>query len=179
MPEPSCQALNGTARRRLRHAANGVIAGLIAMAGFAGGSSVLAATAPQRLSAHSAGLSCDLASAKRVKSALGITVGAPLVTRNGPVTVCQFMTKPALLVRFETNETASLFAAARKGFEQHGEPTKTLGGIGTKAFSSSIGSGAHATTTIVVLKNKTSLAIVAVAPLAKVVALGKLILPSL
>jgi hypothetical protein len=130
---------------------------------------------PQRLNAHSAGPSCNLASAKRVKSALGITVGAPLVTRNGPVTVCQFMSKPALLVRFETNETTSLFAAGRKGFAQHGEPTKPVHGLGTTAYSSTFAGSS----TIVVLQGKTELLILSSASLAKVEALAKLILPSL
>jgi hypothetical protein len=152
-----------------------VIGALVALAGFTGAPSVLGATTPQRLSTHSAGPSCNLASAKRVKSALGITVGAPLVTRNGPVTVCQFMSKTALLVRFQTNETTALFAYGRKSFAQHGELTKPVGGLGTTAYSSTFGGAS----TIVVLQGKTELLITSTESLAKVEALAKLILPSL
>ena len=123
------------------------------------------------------GPSCNLASAKSVKSALGITVGSPSVTKNATVTVCLFATMPGLLVRFETNETASLFALGRKSFGQHGEPTKTVNGLGTKAYSSTLAGGKS--NTIVVLKNKTELLITANEPLAKLEALAKLILPSL
>jgi hypothetical protein len=122
------------------------------------------------------GPSCNLASAKSVKSALGITVGSPSVTKNGPVTVCEFASTSPLLVRFETNESASMFAAGQKSFTQHGQPTKTVNGLGTKAYSS-IFKGK--TNTIVVLKDKTELLITANEPLAKLEALAKLILPSL
>ena len=97
------------------------------------------------------------------------------MTKNRTVTVCQFTSKSGLLVRFETNESASLFAAGRKSFEKHGEATKTVSGLGTKAYSSAAGGMA----TIVVLKNNTEVLVTAKVSLAKVVALAKLILPSL
>jgi hypothetical protein len=152
-----------------------LIGAVAVLAGVPGAPSLLAATSPQRLEVRSAGPSCNLASAKKVKSALGITVGAPLVTRNGPVTVCQFESKTALLVRFETSETAALFAFGRKSFAQHGAPTKPVSGLGTTAYSSSL-AGSN---TIVVLKGKTELLITSTESLAKVEALAKLILPSL
>jgi hypothetical protein len=127
--------------------------------------------------AAASGLSCNLASAKSVKSALGITVGPPSVTKNSTVTVCLFDTKVGLLVRFETNETASLFALGRKGFGAHGEPTKTVSGLGTQAYSSTFAGGKS--NTIVVLKNATELLITSSEPLPKLEALAKLILPSL
>jgi hypothetical protein len=69
-----------------------------------------------------------------------------------------------------------MFAAGQKSFTQHGQPTKTVNGLGTKAYSSTF---AGKTNTIVVLKNKTELLITANEPLAKLEALAKLILPSL
>jgi hypothetical protein len=138
-----------------------------------GAVTVLATTAN---AAAVSGPSCNLASAKRVKSALGLTVASPSVTKNGPVTVCLFASSRPLLVRFETNETASLFAFGRTSFGQHGEPTKTVNGLGTQAYSSSIGTTSN---TIVVLKNKTELLITANEPLAKLEALATLILPAL
>jgi len=138
-----------------------------------GAAAILASTAT---AAAASAPSCSLASTSRVKSALGIAVGSPSVTKNGPVTVCLFASAHPLLVRFETDETASLFTAGRKSFGQHGEPTKTVNGLGTQAYSSSIGSTSN---TIVVLKNTTELLITSNEPLAKVVALAKLILPSL
>jgi hypothetical protein len=126
--------------------------------------------------AHAAaGPSCNVASAKKIKAAIGITVGSASVTRNGPVTVCQFRTATGLLVRFQTSETASMYAFGRKSFGQHGAPTKTVAGIGTKAYSSSF-QGAN---TIVVLQNTTELLVTSSVSLAKIEALARLILPSL
>jgi hypothetical protein len=152
-------------------AANVVIAALIATAGFAGAPSALAATK---------GPLCSLASSQRVKSALGITVGPPVATRNATVTVCQFEESVGLLVRFQTNDSASNFAAGQKSFDKHGYPTKTVNGIGTKAYSSSTGKANKMVfNTLVVLQNKTELLITAAEPVAKLDALAKLILPSL
>src|ERR1039458_1861718 len=75
------------------------------------------------------GPSCNLAPPTSPKSPLGITVGSPSVTKNGPVTVCEFASTSPLLVRFETNESASMFAAGQKSFTQHGQPTKTVNGL--------------------------------------------------
>jgi hypothetical protein len=123
------------------------------------------------------GPSCALASPTSVKSALGITVGAPSVTKNATVTICEFATAAGLLVRFETSETPSLFAIGRNSFAKHGEPTKTVSGLGTQAYSSTFAGGKS--NTIVVLKNTTELLITSSEPLAKLEALAKLILPSL
>lgn len=166
MTQLGCHPAKASARHRSR-AANVASGALIAVAGIAGAPSVHAATTPSP--------SCKLASAKRVKSALGITVASPLVTKNRTVTVCQFTSNSGLLVRFETDESASLFAIGRKSFEKHGEATKTVNGLGTKAYSASAGGS----TTIVVLKNNTELLVTAKVSLAKVVALAKLILSSL
>jgi hypothetical protein len=170
-----CQSSKRTGRSRLPSAAKVAIGVVIATAGLGGAPSALAGKATLRDNAHSSGPACDLASPARVKSALGLTVASPSLTKNATVTVCQFTTASGLLVRFETNESASLFALGRNGFQQHGEATKTVSGIGTEAYSSSFGG----TNTIVVLKNKTELLVTSGVSLAKVVALAKLILPSL
>jgi hypothetical protein len=151
--EPRCYAGRGV-----------VIGALIAIAAFAGAPSAQAATP-----------TCSLASAARVKSALGVTVASPQVTRNGPVTVCQFITASALLVRFQTSETTALYTFGRKSFGQHGVSTKTVSGLGTKAYSASIGE-LH---TLVVLQGKTELLVQGKTPLPKLEALAKLILPTL
>jgi hypothetical protein len=151
-----------------------MLGALIATAGFAGAPSAYAAR--HRLTAPAASPTCKLASSAKVKSALGFTVPAALVTKNGPVTVCQFESSTDLLVRFETSETAPLFAFGRKSFTQHGYPTTAVNGLGTKAYSSRAGAK---TITLVVLQGKTELLITALAPLAKIEALARLILPSL
>ena len=144
---------------------SGVVAGvLIAIAVLAGTASAQAATP-----------SCSLASASRVKSALGVTVAAPQVTKNGPVTICQFITASALLVRFQTSETMALYTFGRKSFGKQGVSTKTVSGLGSNAYTASIG-GLHS---LVVLQGKTELLVQGKTPLQKLEALARLILPSL
>ena len=151
-------------RTRNHSARWAVVSALIALAGFAVSPSAQAATP-----------SCSLASAARVRSALGVTVASPQVMKNATVTVCQFITTSALLVRFQTAETTQLFAFGRKSFGQHGLPTKTVGGLGTKAYSAST----QGSNTLVILQGTTELLVQGRTPLPKLEALAKLILPSL
>jgi hypothetical protein len=139
------------------------IGAVIALAGSAGAASALAAP------------SCSLASPAKVRSALGVSVGSPMVTKNKTVTICQFSTGSGLMVRFETSETAPLFAFGKKSFAQHGAPTKAVSGIGSKAYSASV----SGTNTLVVLKGTTELLVLGHVPLGKLEALAKLLLPSL
>jgi hypothetical protein len=158
----------------MTRAAHVLIGASIAIAAFAGAPPVDAATT-HRATEHAAGLPCSLASAAKVRSALGMTVGAAQATRNGPVTVCQFMSGTGLLVRFQTSVSASRFASGRKSFGKQGVSTKTIAGVGSNAYFASI----HGTNTLVVLERTTELLITANAPQAKLTALAKLILPSL
>lgn len=134
-----------------------------------------AGAAPDALRADRAAPSCSLASAKAVKAAFGTTIGAPTVTKNGPVTVCQYASSTLLLVRFETGETAARFAAGRNSFKTHGESTTSVKGVGTGAYSSTIGGA----TTLVVLKGTTELLLTATSSQPKIISLAKLILASL
>lgn len=162
-------------RRRSRAGLLGVLGGAaLAFASWPACSVALANSGPPTVDA-AAGSLCSLASAKRVKATIGPVVSTPSSTSNGPVTVCQFTTPAGLLVRFQRNESSAAFAAAKRSFPKHGEPVKSVNGLGSAAYSSTL---AH-TNTIVVLQNSTELLIVAAAPLTKVTALAKLILPSL
>ncbi|HZU80985.1 MAG TPA: hypothetical protein VE991_13790 [Acidimicrobiales bacterium] len=126
--------------------------------------------------------SCSDVPASEVNSALGTTVGDPSSTVNGPVTVCTYKsTSPVatVIVRFQTGMTQSSFTSDRSQFDQHGEPTQSVSGIGDAAYSSSIGSGQYTNNTLVVLKGSTELLVTAPASLAQVQALAQQILPKL
>ena len=76
--------------------------------------------------------------------------------------------------------TSASFASARKSFDAHGEPTKTVTGIGTAAFSSTIGAGPYVTNTFVVRKGSNQLLVTAGhVTLAKIELLAKVVLTSL
>lgn len=120
--------------------------------------------------------SCTFVTAAAVSSALGVTVSAPTVVNNAPVTVCYFpkgsFSKFAT-VRLQTNMTSSSFATGRAGFGQHGEPTSAVNGLGEQAYSSVIGSGKYAISSIVVLNQGEELLISAPATLAAVESLAR------
>jgi hypothetical protein len=118
----------------------------------------------------------------KVNAALGTSVGTPSSTVNGTVTVCTYAqgsNTREVLVRFQTGMTPMLRTASRSGFDQNGEPTVTVSGLGDSAFSSSIGSGAFQYNTIVVEKGKNELLITALASPDAVKTLAQQLLPSL
>jgi hypothetical protein len=114
-------------------------------------------------------------SAASVNSALGTTVSAPKSTVRGTVTVCTYSqgaNSQQVLIRLQTGMTPALRTASRAGFDQHGEPTVTVTGLGDAAFSSTIGTGQYADNTIVVEKGTKELLVTALAPLASVQSLA-------
>ena len=126
--------------------------------------------------------SCATVSPQLIKSALGLAVPAPQATPNGSGLVCTYGKLgqgKQVIVRFQTGESAAAFAAARKQFDAHGEPTKTFAGLGVPAYSSVLGSGVYLNSTIVALKGSTELLVTAPAPLAGVAALVKKTLAAL
>ena len=126
--------------------------------------------------------SCATVSPQLIKTTLGIAVPAPQATPNGSVLVCTFGQtgqSKQVIVRFESGESKPAFAASRKQFDAHGEPTKVFAGLGVPAYSSVIGSGAYLNSTVVALKGSTELLATAPAPLSKVAVLVKKTLAAL
>lgn len=123
--------------------------------------------------------SCKLVSPGEIEAVLGFKVPEPSVTRNGPVTTCQYGNYgKTVLVRFETDESRSTFRADRAQFDAEGERTKSFTGFGLPAYSSVI-SGFITISTLVVLKGHTTLLVTAEAPLADVAKLVGKILPKI
>jgi hypothetical protein len=120
--------------------------------------------------------------ASKVNAALGTTLSTPTRKVNGAVTICTYSSgsnSQAALIRSETGMTAALRTASRSGFDQHGEPTMTVSGLGDSAFSSTIGSGSFTENTIVVEKGSKELLVTAGASLEQVQALAAKLLASL
>lgn len=138
----------------------------------AGGSGSTAAATP----------GCDLVTPAEIESTLGVSVGAPEVTENGPVTVCTYPsgdTGLRVIVRFETGFTDDDVAASRAKFESTQQPTADVTGIGDVAFSSTLGAGSVQASTIEALQGSTDVLITAGAPLTAVETLAKQVLAKL
>jgi hypothetical protein len=162
--------------RRLRDRARGPI-GTVGRIGVvcaaAGTLVVLGATTPADAQAKTVKFSCP--SAAKVNAALGTTLTTPKSKVNGSVTVCTYSSSSnpqSALIRNQTGMTAALRSASRAGFDQHGEPTVTVSGLGDSAFSSTIGSASFTENTVVVEKGTRELLVTANAPLSQVQALA-------
>jgi hypothetical protein len=124
--------------------------------------------------------SCGLVPASEVNDALGFNVQSPSSQVNGPVTVCTYNGSPgSVIVRFQTGEDASTFAADKQRSQQNGELTTDVPGLADAAYSSQVGSGRSQSNTLVVLKGSTELLITASATFDDINALARQILPSI
>ena len=125
---------------------------------------------------------CALVPPSLVSTVYGASFGPPKAQTSGPVQVCLFLaTTPVIsvLVRFETDESAAAFNAARKQFDARGEHTVTSPRFGQKAYTVLLGSGRVSTGTVVVLKGSTELLVSGTGSLAKCEALADKVLPKL
>ncbi len=119
---------------------------------------------------------CARVSSAEVHAVLAVPAARPRVQKAGPVSVCSY---GPVTVRVQTAVSLKAFQYGRKQFEVHGEPTKTLHGIGTAAYSSVIGSGKSVMTTVVALRAGTELLVSAPVSVARVERLVKMVLPTL
>ena len=123
---------------------------------------------------------CNLVTPAEVNAALGTSVGAPSSIVNGSVTVCTYkQSAGTVIVRFDTDSSASKFAEAKAGFGSHGETAVTASGFGDEAYTSSLGAGNYTTSTIVARKGSTELLITGPATIAQVEALATQVLAKL
>lgn len=129
--------------------------------------------------ASGAAPSCSTVPASEVNSALGVNVGDPTSAVNGSVTTCTYNGTPGqVIVRFQTGENASTFAAGKAAFAKNGETTTDVSGVGDAAYSSSVGAGQFQTNTIVVLEGSLELLVTAPVTQEDVNALARQILLS-
>ncbi len=112
------------------------------LAGCGGGGSATgnASAPPASPAAGGAGaaqVTCDLAPASLVNSALGTDLGAPSQTTAGSATACEYKgTKAgAVEIRIQTGDSAAMFTAERKAFDATGQRTKSYPGFGDEAFT--------------------------------------------
>jgi hypothetical protein len=100
-------------------------------------------------------LSCSLAPAALVKSTLNIDVSPPAEVANGAATECTYLSGvggTTVTVRLQTGDGADAFAIGRRGFDDGGQPTSDVTGLGDEAYKSSVEFGDVVTNTLVARK---------------------------
>jgi hypothetical protein len=112
-------------------------------------------------------LSCSLAPAALVKSTLNIDVSPPAEVANGAATECTYLSGiggTTVTVRLQTGDGADAFAIGRRGFDDGGQPTSDVTGLGDEAYKSSVEFGDVVTNTLVARKGTVEVYVEAAAP---------------
>jgi hypothetical protein len=115
------------------------------------------ASAASRPSANAASTAeCAKVPSDQVGKALGLSVGKVTAVTEGPVTVCSYAGKYAVVVRYQTGESASLFAQARQNQASLHESVGTVTGLGDSAYFASYAASKPVTNTLGVLQGGTA-----------------------
>jgi hypothetical protein len=94
---------------------------------------------------------CGKVPSNQVGKALGLAVGKVTAIVEGPVTVCSYAGRYAVVVRYQTGENASEFAEARQNQASLHETVGTVSGLGDSAYFASYTASKPATNTLGVL----------------------------
>jgi hypothetical protein len=91
---------------------------------------------------------CAKAPSDQVGKALGLAVGKVTAVTEGPVTVCSYAGRYAVVVRYQTGENASQFAEARQNQASLHESVGTVNGLGDSAYFASYTASKPVTNTL-------------------------------
>ena len=108
-------------------------------------------TAPAASSASAAAVPapyCAHAPAAQVGSTLGLSLGKQVTNLEGPVSVCAFLGKYMVMVRFQSGETAQEFGQSRKSLLGLHQAVRDVAGLGDQAYYASAGTGRAASNTL-------------------------------
>jgi hypothetical protein len=107
---------------------------------------------------------CSQAPSSVVGAALRLPVGKQVQSVDGPVSVCAYLGKYEVLVRFQVGENASEFSQGRTSLVSLHQSVSDVAGLGDQAYFAVFGSGAKASNTLAARKG--SVAIFVTAPTA-------------
>jgi hypothetical protein len=99
-----------------------------------------------------------------VGSALRLPVGKQVTSVDGPVSVCAYLGKYEVLVRFQVGENASEFTQSRTSLVSLHQSVSDVAGLGDQAYFAMFGSGKQTSNTLAVRKG--SIAVFVTAPTA-------------
>lgn len=105
---------------------------------------------------------CAQAPSSMVGSALRLPVGKQVSSVDGPVSVCAYLGKYEVLVRFQVGENASEFTQSRTSLVSLHQAVSGVAGLGDQAYFATVGSGQRASNTLAARKG--SIAVFVTAP---------------
>ena len=105
---------------------------------------------------------CAQAPSSMVGSALGLALGKQVASLDGPVSVCAYLGRYEVLVRFQVGENASEFTQSRTSLVSLHQSVSGVDGLGDQAYYATTGSGKRASNTLAARKG--SIAVFVTAP---------------
>lgn len=113
---------------------------------------------------------CTFTPIAEVRSTLGdANIGEPTSDRSNPsVNVCAYPqagVDSQVIIRYEVGSDSESFAITKKGFNDNGQPTTDVSGLGDEAISSALSTGDLTFTSVVARKGSHSVQIVSRASL--------------
>jgi hypothetical protein len=109
---------------------------------------------------------CAQAPSSMVGSALKLPVGKQVTSLDGPVSVCAYLGKYEVLVRFQVGENTSEFSQSRTSLVGLHQSVSGVSGLGDQAYFATVGSGQRASNTLAALKGTVAVFVTAPTPLA-------------
>lgn len=109
---------------------------------------------------------CAQAPATVVGATLGLTLGKQVSTLEGPVSVCAYLGKYMVMVRYQTGETAKEFKQSQQSLSSLHQSVRTVSGVGDKAYFASVGTAHGASNTLAALSGTVAVFVTAPRPLA-------------
>ncbi|MGH3069986.1 MAG: hypothetical protein ACRDMI_15565 [Streptosporangiaceae bacterium] len=109
---------------------------------------------------------CAQAPASMVSSALRLSLGKQVTTAEGPVSVCAYLGRYMVMVRYQSGENARQFTEGRKSLGRLHQAVTSVHGLGDQAYFASAGSGQRETSTLAARKGPIAVFLTAPKPLA-------------
>ena len=109
---------------------------------------------------------CAQAPAAVVGAALGLSLGRQVTTLEGPVSVCAYLGKYMVMVRYQTGESAKQFKQSQQSLTSLHQSVRAVSGVGDRAYFASVGTAHGASNTLAALRGTVAVFVTAPRPLA-------------
>jgi hypothetical protein len=109
---------------------------------------------------------CAQAPASMVSSALQLSLGKQVTSAEGPVSVCAYLGKYMVMVRYQSGENAKEFTEGRESLTRLHQAVSSVHGLADQAYFASVGSGRRETNTLAAREGPIAVFLTAPKPLA-------------
>ncbi len=109
---------------------------------------------------------CAQAPSAVVGAALGLSLGKQVSTLEGPVSVCAYLGRYMVMVRYQTGESGQDFRQSQQSLTSLHQTVRAVTGVGDKAYFASVGTAHGTSNTLAALSGTVAVFVTAPRPLA-------------